>query len=360
MYLLGVLLLLLCSCSSADKTLSEKAEKTITMLENLQKENRISDVTFQKARENVMQYDHRGFFGKYWFWVVFIAYVIITLVVTYVESEENLDRAKPLSKWKVYLVWLYSSLWGGHIFFLWNKHNNTLASIWKWLSFIMVLLVFIFNYTAIMYFYDTPSLFAFYVTTWSWSMPSSYLLNYSVEVVRYLFLINVVGGLIFIPYWTYVYNARYFRQHYENDKILSGKSVQADRFYNRLSAHIKSLTQELEDINKYVEEDYIIEDPDKDHSLWGGVKRFFKSVVTLGNSSKLEKEMDRLRLLGSCCDDLSRDISETEMYNDELYDYLQKSRVAAYRNLYLSKELIGIIKTKISSEQQNYWLMSLN
>lgn len=104
MYLLGVLLLLLCSCSSADKTLSEKAEKTITMLENLQKENRISDVTFQKARENVMQYDHRGFFGKYWFWVVFIAYVIITLVVTYVESEENLDRAKPLSKWKVSLL----------------------------------------------------------------------------------------------------------------------------------------------------------------------------------------------------------------------------------------------------------------
>lgn len=28
MYLLGVLLLLLCSCSSADKVLSEKAEKT--------------------------------------------------------------------------------------------------------------------------------------------------------------------------------------------------------------------------------------------------------------------------------------------------------------------------------------------
>ena len=41
MYLLGVLLLLLCSCSSADKVLSEKAEKTISMLENLQKENRM-------------------------------------------------------------------------------------------------------------------------------------------------------------------------------------------------------------------------------------------------------------------------------------------------------------------------------
>lgn len=352
MYLLGVLLLLLCSCSSADKVLSEKAEKTISMLENLQKENRISDVTFQEARENVIQYDYKSFFGKYWFGAVFIAYVIITLVATNVESEENLDRAKPLSKWKVYLVWLYSGLWGGHIFFLWNKHNNTLASVWKWFSFIMVLLVFIFNYTAIMYFYDTPSLFSFYMPTWSWSMPNSCFLNYSFEIARYLFFMNVLGGLIFIPYWTYVYNARYFRQHHENDKILSGKSVQADRFYHRLSAHIKSLTQELEDINKYVKEDYIIEDPDKDRSLWGGVKRFFKSIATLGNSSKLEKEMDRLRLLGSCCDDLGRDISETEMYNDELYDYLQKSRVAAYRNLYLSKELIGIIKTKISSEQQ--------
>lgn len=117
MYLLGVLLLLLCSCSSADKVLSEKAEKTISMLENLQKENRISDVTFQEARENVIQYDYKSFFGKYWFGAVFIAYVIITLVATNVESEENLDRAKPLSKWKVYLVWLYSGLWGGHIFF---------------------------------------------------------------------------------------------------------------------------------------------------------------------------------------------------------------------------------------------------
>ena len=120
MYLLGVLLLLLCSCSSADKVLSEKAEKTISMLENLQKENRISDVTFQEARENVIQYDYKSFFGKYWFGAVFIAYVIITLVATNVESEENLDRAKPLSKWKVYLVWLYSGLWGGHIFFLWT------------------------------------------------------------------------------------------------------------------------------------------------------------------------------------------------------------------------------------------------
>ena len=274
------------------------------------------------------------------------------MVATNVESEENLDRAKPLSKWKVYLVWLYSGLWGGHIFFLWNKHNNTLASVWKWFSFIMVLLVFIFNYTAIMYFYDTPSLFSFYMPTWSWSMPNSYFLNYSFEIARYLFFMNVLGGLIFIPYWTYVYNARYFRQHHENDKILSGKSVQADRFYHRLSAHIKSLTQELEDIKKYVKKDYIIEDPDKDHSTWGSVKRFLKNIATGGNSSKLEKEMDRLRLLGSCCDDLGGDIIETEMYNDELYEYLQKSRVAAYRNLYLSKELIGIIKTKISSEQQ--------
>lgn len=83
------------------------------MLENLQKENRISDVTFQEARENVIQYDYKSFFGKYWFGAVFIAYVIITLVATNVESEENLDRAKPLSKWKVYLVWLYSGLWEG-------------------------------------------------------------------------------------------------------------------------------------------------------------------------------------------------------------------------------------------------------
>lgn len=354
-YFLGILFLLFCSCSSnteENKTLSEKASNTITMLEGLQKTNQISDDTFREAKSNVIQYDNKGFFGKYWFGLIFIIYVIITLVAINIESEENMDRAKPLSKWKVYLVWLYSGLWGGHIFFLWNKHDNVMSAIWKWLSFAIILLAFILNYTAIMYFYETPRLLSFYVETWNWSMPNSYLLKYAFQEVRFVFLVNIIVSIILIPYWTYIYNARFFRQHHENNKILKGNSVQAERFYKRLSSHVSSMNADLKKINKYVKEDYYIEDPDKDDSFLGGVKRFFKNAVTLGNSSKLEKEMDRLRLLCSCCEDLSRDINETECYNDELYDHLQKSRIAAYRNLYLSKELIGIIKNKISSEQQ--------
>ncbi|RRD91957.1 hypothetical protein EII33_05960 [Bacteroides heparinolyticus] len=355
-FVLFILCLSLISCSSEkeeEKSLSNKAKNTITWLEQLQESGDISEVTFQEAKENIQKYDNRFFLWKYCFFLVFIIYIIASSSYIYFITDKNLDRRYPLSKWYVYSVWLYSGLFGGHISLLWNNHHTTISAIWRFFSYTIVIIAFIFNYTAIMYFYDMPSILRLYDETWKWSMPNSYFLHYSLLAVELLFLVNIIGGLLFIPYWTYVYNALYFRRHHENDKILSGKPVKIDFFYKQLSKHIKELNKNLEEIKVYVEQDYYIEDPNKDYSFWGDCKRFFKNIATLGNSSKLEKEVDRLRLLNECCIQLQEDIQETEYYNDTLYSFLEKYRIAAYRNLFLAKELIAIIKTKISSQQQS-------
>lgn len=354
-YLLGALLLLLISCSSAnekEKTLSNKAENTIAMLEQLQEKGKITEANYQEAKDNVIQYDSKGFFGRYWFGAVFLYYFFATFHASFGISSRNLDRAKPLSPKNVYLVWLFSGLWGGHLFYLENKHENGLVAFWKWISLVAILLVFLGNYTAIMYFWKSPYMLVHYVNTWNWSMPNSLQLYYSCWVVGVIFVVNIVGGLLFIPYITYVYNAFNFRQHYENDLILSGEKVEADKFYSRWKSHNNSLNKHLEEVITYVNEGYTIEDPDRDNSTWGGVKRFLKNVATVGKTGKLEKKMERLRCLSVCCQELEEDINETETYNDELYGFLVNSRNAAYRNLFLAKELIGVVKDKISSEQQ--------
>lgn len=341
-----------CSSNKQEKQIGKKAENTIELINKLKEKEQISEDSFNDITNTIIEYDKKGFFRKYWFFLIFISYVIVTTSISYSEAKKNLERSKPLSKWKVYFVWLYSGLWGGHLFFLWNKHSRTISDVYRWTILFLVILIFTLNYTSIMYFYKTPQMFSFYSATWSWNMPNSYVLFYSYQILKIIFILNIIGGIVLIPYMTYIYNANYFRQHHENDNILNGKELGVDKFYKNMINDIKHLNKKIKKINKYLKEDYVIKDPDKDNSIAGGISRFFKNVVTGGNFSQLEKEKDRLRLLESCCRDLGIGIYNMKNNNSRLYDYLNIARTATYRNLYLSKELIGIIKTKISSKQQ--------
>lgn len=95
------------------------------------------------------------------------------------------------------------------------------------------------------------------------------------------------------------------------------------------------------------DEDIVIED-ETDEKISG----LFKNLFTLGKSSTLKSKVQRLRALRYCCQIISDDIDKFELDNNRLFSYLKYYRVAAYRNLYLAKELIGIVKDKVSSRQQ--------
>ena len=62
--------------------------------------------------------------------------------------------------------------------------------------------------------------------------------------------------------------------------------------------------------------------------------------------------MGRLRLLSLSCQELGQHLDELNTEYFHLSNYLQKYRIAAYRNLYLAKELIKVIKDNMSGQQQ--------
>ena len=169
------------------------------------------------------------------------------------------------------------------------------------------------------------------------------------SILYIIFVFNILIGIIFVPYWVYQFNGNYFRKHKDNDDILNGKELEVDKFYNsELLPDIKKTNEDAETVMKVLnDEDIVIED-ETDEKISG----LFKNLFTLGKSSTLKSKVQRLRALRYCCQIISDDIDKFELDNNRLFSYLKYYRVAAYRNLYLAKELIGIVKDKVSSRQQ--------
>ena len=164
-----------------------------------------------------------------------------------------------------------------------------------------------------------------------------------------LFVFNILVGVFFAPFWVYQFNGYYFRKHIDNDDILNGKELAVDKFYNSiLVPDMNKTNEDLESVKEVlVYDDFIIED-ESDESISG----FWKSISTLGKSSVLKKKVQRLRALRYCCQVLIDDIEKFEVDNNKLFFYLKYYRIAAYRNLYLAKELISLVKDNVSSRQQ--------
>ena len=163
----------------------------------------------------------------------------------------------------------------------------------------------------------------------------------------------LVLDFFLIPYYVFRYNANYFRKNKSEDRMLIGKSDSYDSANEIVNKEIGQVNKDLENINIYVKEDYFIEDPNKDKTFWGSLTRGAKNFITFGNSNKLEMEMNRLRCLSTCCDELGDLYDSCRFCNEILSGDLISSRIAVYRNLYLAKELIGIVKNKLSTKQQS-------
>lgn len=338
-------ILSLCSCSSSitPEEARENASTTITDVTYLKNEGIISLEDYNSAIDNIITFEQKSFIGKYW-WILLYLFLILVLLgtiedVTYVEEDQ---MAKPLTKSKSFWIVGFLGFLGGHYLYLRKC---------KWIGISTMLLAFLFPlcfFKYFMYFYNLPSLFFPY--TFDFEQLEGIGTFYKCQSILYiLFVFNILIGIIFVPYWVYQFNGNYFRKHKDNDDILNGKELEVDKFYNsELLPDIKNTNKNVETVMEVLNnEDYIVED-ESDEKISG----FFKSIFTLGKSSTLKSRVQRLRALRYCCQIISDDIDKFELDNDKLFVYLEYYRVAAYRNLYLAKELIGIIKDKVSSRQQ--------
>lgn len=341
--IIGVVLLL-CSCSS-DTTIDEvqkKTKSTISDIAQMKAEGLISTPDYDGALKNIMYFEQQSFVEKYWY-IVIVLLIWSFIFYLFIAAAAGRNKMKsPASVWKKYVVTIIFGFLGGHYFYL-NK--------FKWIGYITMVLWLalpIWFFKEIMYFYDIPYLIFIRDTDYT-TLPHLGLF-YTAEVsLLCLSLLNILIGLVCTPFWTYLYNGKYFRQHVDNDAILQGKKLKVDIFYEgRLIPNIKKTNKDADYAKQVLsDEDFIMYD-ESDEQLSG----FFKAIVTLGSSSTLKHKVGRLRALRQSCLVIKADIKQFESDNNKLYDYLSYYRIAAYRNLYLAKELIGIVKDKVSSKQQ--------
>lgn len=336
-------LLISCSNGASKEEVYENKIELITDVKQLSINGSISQIDYEDAVQNIISFEQKSFIGKYWWLLPFIIILIILLglVDDYTDIDED-QMTKPITSKKSYLVICCLGFLGGHYLYL-KK--------FKWIGFLTIILTFLFplwNFKYLMYFYNLPSIF--FLPNIDCIFFGEMGLFYKWQLILgVLFVINILVGVIFAPYWVYQFNGNYFRKHKDNDDILNGRELEVDKFYNSvLVPDIKRTNEDADTVKEVLnDEDFTISD-ESDENISG----FFKSIFTLGKSSTLKRKIQRLRALRYCCQTLSEDIDKFETDNNRLFYYLKYYRIAAYRNLYLAKELIGIVKEKVSSRQQ--------
>ena len=333
-YFILLFLIILCSCSKKQEQKVEPLSKNAIEALNVLNEKKtfVDDASFSNIKKRIENYDRGGNFWKYAVVVYVFLMGFMALLVSYLMSSE--ERKRPFPIWKGYLLLFTGGFFGIHK-----------TVICRWDGFVNCILfwaLFLFNFSTIMIYWIYPKLL-FYIPEY----------NLFTRIIFLILVLMLVLDFFLIPYYVFRYNANYFRKNKSEDRMLIGKSDSYDSANEIVNKEIGQVNKDLENINIYVKEDYFIEDPNKDKTFWGSLTRGAKSVITFGNSNKLEMEMNRLRCLSACCDELGDLYDSCQFCNEELSDRLISSRIAVYRNLYLAKELIGIVKNKLSTKQQS-------
>lgn len=333
-YFILFILIVLCSCSKKQekevRPLSVNAVEAISILE--ENKTYVDDTSFSNIKNRIENYDRGGKIWKYAIAIFVLIIVFAALFVTRAISSE--ERKRPFPIWKGYLLLFTVGFLGIHK-----------TVICRWDGFVNCILfwaLFLFNFSTIMIYWIYPKLL-FYIPEY----------NLFTRIIFLILVLMLVLDFFLIPYYLFRYNANYFRKNKSEDRMLISKSDLYDSANKFVNKEIRQVNKQLENINIYVKEDYFIEDPNKDMTFWGSLTRGAKSVITFGNSNKLEIEMNRLRCLSTCCDELGDLYDSCRFCNEILSGDLISSRIAVYRNLYLAKELIGIVKNKLSTKQQS-------
>jgi hypothetical protein len=188
--------MLLCSCSetpSVDEVTKDKQE-LITELNQLHTDGFITEENVTNAIANIVNFEQRGFFAKYWWVILFVilSFTLVVIIVTLADTESE-NMPQPMKKSKAYWV-------VGCLGFL-GVHNIYLKK-YSWIGILTVFLTILFffwNYKYVMYFYNLPSIF--FVSHLESIHFEEMGFFYSWQVVLVvLYAINIFTGLLLPPY----------------------------------------------------------------------------------------------------------------------------------------------------------------
>lgn len=162
-------------------------------------------------------------------------------------------------------------------------------------------------------------------------------------VLLVLDVLWLIMDIFWVPYRIYVLTSLYYRRSPEEMDILQGNKTKVEEFYEELGPYLDKCNNRVQEILSEAHEVM-----SRNFESKGVVSKLAKKVARDGS---LEFEQKKLEDLSGLVERAERQVSWVEDKNLELYSFLQDARLAAYRNMYLAKELIAQVRESRGKEQ---------
>lgn len=235
-------------------------------------------------------------------------------------------RIKKWTWWKIYPVWLLFGWFGFHRAILKSKG----AFIYGALFSVLVAI----NLRNIVLFLFWPS---------SWQFMSFSPLTLILVSAIGLFL---VYDIVWIPWRCYWLNHIYYRHDLRETELISSTRTDVDKLIYAIKPKTKTVIHNLNNLLKQTKEVQSQNYKGTTSSL--NLKRIVN--VTFGNDEWAEFELNRLQSLERVLEEYTKTQDNFAELAKNLNVYLEEARNTAYRNINLTKELIGWMR-KIKTQK---------
>lgn len=255
--------------------------------------------------------------------MIYVIYFIVLLLLTILFNKINCSKTEykayletePINMVYIYTIWLFFGLMGYH-------RKRLLNELWI-VQFVMFASIIVANVHNVYY-----SILENNVVS----------LNIWTTYIGSLLLLSWLFDIFALPYLRYLYVSNYFRRDMNELDILNGKALKVETFYKNLAQTSDTRNKRMTELLQRAEE--IAKEENTAWFKWlGGGLGFEKE--RFAKTRKIAEEMNKL------FDAYQKDA-------DALSTYLNEARCAAQKNIYLSKELLQIIRDNMKSNKKEY------
>lgn len=286
----------------------------------------LSQNEYKDFKERILYHERYG-----WIWQTIIAIgllgLIAKMIVLYRQKNNLYDmysRAKPFSKKKSFLLWLF----GGWLGF----HRLYLVSWWTFVFIGLFAIAIISNLTLITLFAGYYSLIPFFTELFT---------AFSLAIICFgMILLLWIFDALWIPYRIYYLTSIYYRKDFRELDILKGKQTDVDNLMQEIAIEVPKL---VETIDKQLRSAEKISKQEKKHST------FIGQLFSIGEKSFAEEKHQKIKGVALEIDEC---IQQLAYYGRYLNYILQEARNNAYRNIELTKEIISYCRDNMKAQKQ--------
>ena len=279
--------------------------------------------------------------NAWWKYLIIIAVLAILWFVSFViyfeddledyngnkrEKADLYSRIKKWSSWKVYPVWLF---WGWF-----GYHRAMLKSLGCYIYAALFSLLTLVNLRNII-------LFLFWPSSWQFMSFSTFT-----GVLVALIVLFLIFDLAWIPWRCYWLNHVYYRHDLRERELMTSHKTDVDSLVGDIQPKVKTTINSLNSLLNKTKQVQAQQYTGNKSSF--SVKRIVG--VTFGNDKWAEFELERLQSLEKVLKDYTKTQNKFADLAEKMNIYLEEARNTAYRNINLTKELIGWMR-KINAKE---------